>query len=399
MRVAGIVAEYNPMHYGHIYHLEETRKISKADFIIAVISGNFTQRGKPAILDKWTRSKIACEAGVDLVLEMPAVYGTGSAETFAKGGVEILEALGICDAISFGSESGDIEDLQFLADFLKNESPEYKVVLKEYLDKGLSYPESRELAVNRCLGMDAGGILKKPNNILAIEYLKHIRAMTPITVKRKGEHNNEEMPSDSGEEYPSASAIRKELLKGNLSGVTAGVPGESYSHIIAHSKEFMDSGKRYFDLLRAVILKTPSEELTMYRGVSEGIENKIKKEIRLHETYEEFAMSLKSKRFTLTAIDRMLLSILLGITKDANPGNELYARVLAANENGAMLLRKMKDSCSIPVVTNINKHEEIPLIHKYDIIATDMYNLIADRDLYEHSDYVMRPCMIDSSFV
>lgn len=386
MRVAGIIAEYNPMHNGHIYHLEESREISKADFVIAVISGNFTQRGEPAVLDKWTRSRIAVENGVDLVLEMPFVFATGSAEKFAQGGVGILESLGIVDSLCFGSETADNEELQFMADFLKNESPEFKMFLKKHLDLGISFPKARELAVNESLGLDAGRILKNPNDILAIEYLKQIRTMTPVAIERKSSYNSDQLPGDQNlqETFPSAMAIRKAVICGNLPGVKQLVPKETFEELnrLVHSTG-------YYDLLRSNILSSECSDLVQIEGVTEGMENKIKKEVRHHNDIDSFAEALKSKRFTRTAINRMLIHILTGLKKGIP--EEMYTKVLAFNENGSKLLKAASETSSLKIITNINKYDDLPEALEYDIRATDLYNLMTGADLYENSEYVMKP--------
>lgn len=422
MRVAGIIAEYNPMHNGHIYHLQKTKEISKADFVIAVMSGNFTQRGEPAIIDKWERSRIAVLNGADLVLEMPFVYATGSAPDFAYGGIEILEGLGIVDAVSFGSESADIDKLEQIACFLKNESPAFKQHLKRHLDRGISFPAARQIAVEECLGNDSGSLLMTPNDILAVEYLKYVRTMTPVVIKRQGSYSSAKLPSemdiDSALEAEhtgcvemirnadpaaavSAKAVRKAVAEGGIDQIRPFVPDDSCEALFAAYGPGVTSAlkRKYFDLLRMVILSYEKEELRQIRGMDEGMENRIKKEIRMHADYESFADALKSKRYTRTKIDRLLLHVLAGLKKcDCISSNmigsksvDIYTRVLAFNEKGAFLLKKSAEVSAIPVITNINKNAGFPEIAKYDIKAADLYNLLFGRDLYKYSDYVKRP--------
>ena len=392
MRTLGIIAEYNPVHNGHIYQLEEAKRISKADFVVAVMSGDFTQRGEPAVMDKWTRANLACKAGVDLVLEMPFVYATASAEGFAAGGVGILENLGIVDAISFGSESGDIEDLQFMASFLRHESPEFKETLKKHLAMGISFPKARELAVNECLGMDAGAILKSPNNILAIEYLKHVVSMTPVTVKRTSEYSSVELPTDG--KYASASAIRKAVMNNNPDAIKPFVNQNTYTQILGYAYDFGGFTEKYYTILRSVILRSSLEELSHICGMSEGIENKIKKEVRNHKDYDSFAASLKSKRFTRSAIDRLMTRILVGMKELPSGQGSLYTKVLAFNDKGSQVLKSARETSTIPIVTNMNKYDNLPECAKYDVVASDVYNLIVGKNLYEDSDYVMHPCKV-----
>ena len=398
MRTLGIIAEYNPIHNGHIYQIEKAKLISKADFVVVVMSGDFTQRGEPAIIDKWKRAELACRAGADLVLEMPFLFATSSAEGFAAGGVGILENLGVIDAISFGAESNNMEDLQFLATFLRDEPPEFKAILKKHLDLGLSFPKARELAVNECLGIDAGAMLKWPNNILAIEYLKHIVTMTPVAIKRTVSHGDE-MLSGADKDHSSATAIRSSIRTGKLDEARRFLPENVYSFFENYKGEYGGFTENYYNALRSVILRSSPEELAQVQGMSEGIENKIKKEIRNHSNYEDFASALKSKRFTRTAIDRLMTRTLIGVRNGIEKDTPLYTRVLAFKEDAGRLLKEIRENAGIPVVTNINKHDALPPYSNYDIIASDMYNLICRRDLYGESDYVKHPCKITESSV
>ena len=395
MRIAGIIAEYDPFTNGHAFHLAETRRAGRADFVVAVMSGDFTQRGRAACLDKWTRSRLAVENGVDLVLELPFCYAASGAETFARGAVSILEGLGVVDAIGFGSESGDADELQFLANFLRNEPDEYKRAIKRHLDMGVSFPKAREMAVNETLGMDAGRMLKSPNNILAIEYLKYVVSMTPVTVKRESPYGAEDLPAEGG--FASASAVRNAVRSGRIEAARSFVPENVYEALLsAYSSggraEAMDS--RYFDLVRAAVLRTSAEELSDIEGAVEGIENKMKKEVRMHADLEAYASSLKSKRFTRTAIDRLLLHSLIGMTKDDALKAEPYARVLAMSPGGEKILAQARGVSSIPVVTNINKYADLPETSRFDVLAGDIYSILTAADMYENSDHVRRPFRI-----
>lgn len=425
MKTAGIIAEYNPITNGHIYHLEKTRQISKADFVVAVMSGDFTQRGMPAVMDKWTRSRLAAECGIDLVVELPFVYATGSAEMFARGGIGILEGLGAVDTVSFGSESGDIDSLKRLADHLISEPDEYKEALKKNLMTGMSFPAARQLAVCETAGAAMARLLEEPNNILATEYLKQIRTLTPVTIERMGSYNDDRMPG--GDAFASASAVRVAAEKGRFDELEGAVPencldelrkryrkdcgciAETPARVITEHEEKAASEimHRYFDMLRAAILRSSCGELSQIAGVSEGIENRIKREIRNHESYDSYAGAIKSKRFTRTAVDRMLLHILTGLTTDFhdvckgakdNSALPLYARVLAFNEKGAQLIKRAKKSSVIPIITNINKTEitdpAVSSLLSYDILAADIYNIICGKDLYQNSEYVSMPCCV-----
>ena len=312
-KICGIIAEYNPLHNGHIYHIRETRRIGKINFVVAIISGNFMQRGVPAILDKWTRGRLAVEAGsVDLVLEIPYFIATESAEYYAKGSIGILESLGVIDSVSFGSEKGSVEELKDIAKLLREEPFKYSDKLTEYIAEGMSFPKARERAVAEFLGDEYSKMLRLPNNILAVEYLKHIKSMQAITIKRQGGYHAD----DAGPEYPSATGIRKKILDNKYDIVKNSVPREVYEEITNNSISGLSkSMKEYFNLIRTEIVKRNSSELENIQGITEGLENKIKKEIRYHDDYKEFVSSVKSKRYTMTAIERGLNHILMSIDK------------------------------------------------------------------------------------
>ncbi len=413
MRTAGIIAEYDPFHNGHAYHISRVREISMADFVVVVMSGDFTQRGRPALLDKWTRAALAVKNGADLVLELPFCYATASAETFAGGAVSVLEGLGVIDAIGFGCECDDTEDLLFLAGFLKNEPDEYRAALKRHLDMGLSYPSARELAVNECLGLDAGRILKTPNNILAVEYLKHTATMSPVAVKREGDHSvkrMEDLDTLPGGSFASAGSLRDAVKRGRPEKVRGHVPEDVLEEIMGYYGSEEPEGQsgpgnvkkitvdgtesRYFDMLRGVIARSSADELSLISGAVEGIENRLKKELRMHGDPDSFAGAVKTKRFTRTAVDRLLLHVLTGYRKEDEEQAVPYARVLAFNEGGAKVLSEAKHSSSLPVVTNINKYEDMPAVSRFDVTASDIYNVITGRDLYAESDHVKRPVTV-----
>ena len=402
-KICGIIAEYNPLHNGHIYHIRETRRIGKVDFVVAIISGNFMQRGVPAILDKWTRGRLAVEAGsVDLVLEIPYFIATESAEYYAKGSIGILESLGVIDSVSFGSEKGSVEELKDIAKLLREEPFKYSDKLTEYIAEGMSFPKARERAVAEFLGDEYSKMLRLPNNILAVEYLKHIKSMQAITIKRQGGYHAD----DAGPEYPSATGIRKKILDNKYDIVKNSVPREVYEEITNNSISGLSkSMKEYFNLIRTEIVKRNSSELENIQGITEGLENKIKKEIRYHDDYKGFVSSVKSKRYTMTAIERGLNHILMSIDKkeveEAFENEMWYTRVLALNDGGAFVLKKAKEKAGIKILNNINKEEKLPELFKYDIMASDIYNIITGKDMYKNSDFVMKPYIMlgDNTYV
>lgn len=370
MNVAGIVAEYNPMHSGHLYHLQQTKELCGADYVVAVMSGSFTQRGEPAIYDKWLRAAAAIHNGVDLVLELPFAYACNSAEYFGAGSVGILDGLGCVTHLSFGSETGEVEPLREMAAFLAKEPAPYKVALKENLDKGLSFPKARELAVASTFGKT--DVLKEPNNILGIEYLKAIirlkSKMEPVAVMRMGQGHHE-----------SASEIRSTII--------------------------WDESK-YFDMVRQAFIKSQASSLNGIFGAAEGIQNKIMKNLRTAKDVDDLIEKVKSKRYTWTSINRLLAQTLVGFTAEEfrKINRTRYGRILAFNENGAKLLRHIKkhELAKMPIITNINKDLNensnadlsVHLSLAKDILAADLHNLAFGKDLYENSDYVMKPVYI-----
>jgi predicted nucleotidyltransferase len=369
MSVAGIVAEYNPMHSGHLYHLRETRERCGADVVVAVMSGTFSQRGEPTIYDKWLRAGAAVKNGVDLVFELPFIYACNSAEYFGTGAVRILDGLGCVTHISFGSEVGDVGPLSDLAAFLADEPEAYREALKAQLEKGISFPRARQAAVAETYGNSQ--LLREPNNILAIEYLKGLRrigsGITPVTIQRKGAGHHE-----------SATEIRNSI-------------------------EWDES--RYYDMVRQAFLKSDSARLGGILAASEGIANRIKKNLRRAKTLDELIDLTKSKRYTWTGINRLLAQTLIGLTEENffKMNGVRYGRILAFNDTGAKLLRtiKKKELAAMPILTNLPKDlapweddEALTLSVSTDVLAADLYNLAFQRDLYDHSDFVMKPAYI-----
>lgn len=367
MKTIGIVAEFNPFHEGHKYLIEQAKADTEADLCVVVMSGNFVQRGMPAAFDKWQRAKAAVEQGVNLVVELPTVYACNSAEYFAKGAIEVLEGLGAVDTLVFGSESGNLASLQSAAAFLKAEDASLKDRIQSLMREGYAHPKAREIAVLEQEHDFEDALIKEPNNILGIEYLKQIHSMQSHTVKRKGKGYHQ-----------SASEIRAEL-----EGVNP-----AYFRRIAED---------YFAMTAMKILQMPAEELATFAAVDLGLANKLKKEIRYADSLEALIERLKSKVYTRTRITRMLAHILLEIRKTDVEQAKSYIRVLAFDQAGARFLKdvKKREVASLPIVTNINKeaglYPEIASTLEKDILAADIYNLLTHKNLYEMADYTQRP--------
>lgn len=406
MKVLGVISEYNPFHKGHLYHLEESKKRTGADLVVAVMSGQFVQRGEPAIADKWTRAKAAVECGVDLVLELPFVYACNSAEYFAYGGISILEGLGCVDYISFGSESGNIDELKKMAEILVKEPEELKETLKNNLGKGFSYAKAWGLAIETYIGKEAADIVREPNNILALEYLKRMvktnSSIKAITVPRTGNSHNSTEPTC---DYASATALRKKFFEqGSTEGFIDFMPIESYKNLAQSEGRCNIQMQDLFSVIVSEILRTSPEELAKIFSVTEGLENKLKNEVRNSNSMCELIDRMNSKRYAQTKIQRMLMHILVHLDQESLnhiiAKRIVYGRILAMNDNGAKLLKTIKKSkCGqIPIITNINKDvREDSLLWtalNYDILATDLYNLTSGNNLYAGADYVVKPVKI-----
>lgn len=367
MKSLGIIAEFNPFHQGHQYLIEKAMKDTGADVCIAVMSGNFVQRGTPAVFDKWTRAQTAVKKGVNLVVELPAVFAGNSAEYFAEGGVGILEGFGCVDYIAFGSESGDLEKLRQTADFLKKHDRKLHDRVAELTKQGFSYPKARQTAVMELVPDFDEEVIKEPNNILAVEYLKKVTTLKAYTLKRRGYGYHQ-----------SATMIREEMRE------------ES-------PEKFQRIDRSYWELVGAKILQTDSKRLEEIFSAGEGLGNKLKNEIRYVSSTEQLIERIKSKAYTYSRISRLLTQILLDIDEQAISESKKYIRILALDDVGAKFLKevKKKECGRIPILTNINKEakdypEILPTLEK-DILASDMYNIITKSDLYDYSDYIMKP--------
>lgn len=389
-KCVGITAEYNPFHNGHLYHLEQSKLATGAQISVAAMSGNFVQRGHMAICSKWERAEAAVKCGIDLVVEIPTVFACNSAPVFASAAVEILENLG-ADWISFGSESGNIEELKEISRAMNEKEPLIEKLVREKVKEGLSYPRARRDAVALILGDEKADLLDLPNNILAIEYLKRIQNAKPVTVKRQGPGYNELEPC---EDIASASAIRS-MVKSSKNVETL-TPEPSTEML---KKALHPSEDKIFQIICAKVLTSSREELDRVFAGGEGLGNKLKNEIRKASAYDQLIQRLKSKRYTRTRIERFISHVLLDIgAPDLYPN---YIRVLAFNKTGSRYLKevKKKDICSLPIITNINKdaQNDVALMSaiEKDILAADIFNLASGRNLYDESDYVRMPRLIE----
>lgn len=398
--VLGIICEYNPFHNGHLLHLNESKKACNADFTIAIMSGNFTQRGDVALFDKWTRAEMALKNGVDLVIELPVVYATSSAENFAYGAVKILNTLGIVDYLSFASESGDIKLLNTIASVLYDEPKEFSNLINMQLKSGLSYPKARELAISTYFRGSKiySEALENPNNILGVEYLKALKKqksnIVPITFKRFSADYNS-LSSKNG--IASATAIR-ESLKSNKK-IHKLIPFQTYE-LIENKLETKDFLKDLSVFEKEIIFnlrRMSLEEISKIQDVTEGLENKIKHAANNFNNLEELIQNIKSKRFTRTRIQRILVYSLLGITKkDVTLSQKItpYIRVLGFNKHGKKIISaiaannpKTKIIISLKKFIDSNPDNSTRQLLSKDILATNIYTLGLKENPIANLDY------------
>ncbi len=397
-KVLGIIAEYNPFHNGHLYHIETAKKETKADYVVAVITGNFTQRGSTSIVDKWEKTKAALNYGVDLVIELPVLYSTSSAENFANGAIKILNELGIVDYISFGMEADDISKLNNIANLLVQEPKEYINILKNELNYGKSFAEARAISICKYLKDDkCEEILDGSNNILAIEYLKALKKqnskIVPIGVKRKKVFYNSKKIID---EYASSTGIRYLLERKQIDEVSRVMPSISLNILIDNIR----NGKFNLDISvfsKEIIYKLRSmsiKEIAQIPDVNEGLEFLIKECSGKTNNIFQVINEIKSKRYTQTRIQRIMLYALLGIKKSDIKLSQIvnpYVRILGFNDKGKKLLSEINPK--IKVITSLKKFEEnnknikLKRMLEIDKYATDIYTLGYSNSSLSNLDY------------
>jgi len=392
MAVLGIVAEFNPFHNGHLHLVQEALKKESFSAAVCVMSGNFLQRGEPALCDKWSRAEMAVRCGLDLVIELPFCFAVRSAWHFARGAVNLLAQTGVVTHLAFGSESGDITRLNAIASVLASEPDEFKTSLRSQLDKGLNYPAARSLALQNYLSStpDLEHLLIGPNNILSIEYLRVIKEnclpMIPLTIPRQGNYHDPSLGY-----FPSATAIRKSLEQ-----------NQSLQHIApAMPKNCLERLKKDISLGRAPVHSDALEQAIFFQlrsrstaqlqeiyEVAEGLENRLHNAAITSHTLEELRHRVKSKRYSLTRINRTLLYSLLALSKTQMQAFDLdgpqYIHVLAFSAKGQEILQEMKIKCLLPI---LNRGSEVKQAYMggfgrqvrdmiaIDVLADDLYAL------------------------
>jgi len=353
--ITGIVAEYNPLHMGHLHHLEKARELSKAEAIVVVLSSNFVQRGEPALLDKWYRAEAALDSGADLVLELPLVFSAHNSGVFANAAVDILCSTGIVTCISFGLESPDWHTDKIL-DILIEEPEAFKSVLKECLKKGYSFVEARSMALDSIIPGSAEK-LRGSNNTLALAYMLRIRqrqwTVRTIPVQRIGSFYHSKEIS----EYSSATAIRKHISDGNLNEALKQLPPSSAEILGRASSEgrLCTNKDRMWNMLRPLLMRSSADEISKYAEIREGIEYRLRETALQATSFDEWASSCTSKRYPLGRIQRYGVHLLIGLEHWENRAFQrlgpAYIRVLGMNRTGRKLLRLMRTESKLPVIT------------------------------------------------
>lgn len=424
MKIAGLIAEYNPFHNGHLYHIQETKRITGADAVIVVMSGDYVQRGVPAIMPKRLRAEMALKCGAAAVFELPVCYATGSAELFATGAVSLLDRLGIVDFLCFGSECSDLKAMSMIADILLKEPPEYRSLLREHLRQGCSYPVARQNAVTgysmsaqtkSALPVSASGladIMKEPNNILGIEYMKALKKLNssikPFTIRRKGAHYHDR--ELSGSHFSSASAIRSLLAysgsvlsaeqpagifdDASISGVLSELEDQVPPNCLEllkdwHQVQYPVYPNDFSLILKYKLLNKRPDSLIRYADVSDDLAARIIARLNDFFNYRQFCELLKTRDTTQTRINRALLHIMLGIKKDrlaeyTKNGFHCYARLLGVRKGHEKILSKIAAESPLTLIARISDMEELPRtaqkMLRNDILASNLYmSVITDK--------------------
>ena len=418
MNVIGIIAEYNPFHNGHAYQIAHVKKNLHADYIVVAASGDYVQRGEPALLDKYTRARMALSSGADLVLELPVLWSTASAELFADAGISLFEKTGCVNGICFGAESGDLALLRRIADVLADEPADLKASLKHNLKSGSTFPKAREAALLSYFSGSAGqdgalpvsaealsSLLASPNNILALEYLKALRrrasSITPYLLKREGAAYHETSIRSGASEVPaSASAIRHTLFAdaaGACGNSADRASEDSADGILRHAMPqealaILQDYRADFPLLCAddfsgilgyLLLSSSASQLARTADSSLEFANRMRNQLPYYTSFSSFASRLKSKEMTLTRINRILLHSILGITSsDYACGNALdkipYLRILGFRKSSAPLLAALKVSAAVPLITRPSQAPKLlspdaMRVFEHDVFAGNLY--------------------------
>ncbi|OZI12371.1 hypothetical protein CEW92_07825 [Bacillaceae bacterium SAS-127] len=377
MKTVGIVVEYNPFHNGHLYHAQKARETANADVVIAVMSGHFLQRGEPALIHKWARTRMALQNGVDLVVELPYAFSTQKAEFFSFGAISILKELA-CDSFCFGSENGQVEPFLDTLETIKSASPALNPLIHSYMKEGYSFPKAQTLAREQLFHDSLPLDLSMPNNILGYHYVQAndrlTKPMQPLTIKRQqAGYHDESLAFDS---IASATGIRKEIADSkHVSTIERFVPESTLTELTQyyHEHHIFHSWNMYWPLLKYRLLSASIEELQSIYEITEGIEFRLKETARHATSFIDFMERVKTKRYTWTRIQRMLAHILTNTTKEEMKeamASVRYIRLLGMNGRGREYMKSIKKELSLPLIARVAAHKELLAL---DMKASDVY--------------------------
>ncbi|RHW39750.1 nucleotidyltransferase [Lysinibacillus yapensis] len=382
MKAVGVVVEYNPFHNGHFYHISQSKSKTQADVVIAVMSGQFLQRGEPALVSKYHRTKMALMNGVDLVIELPYVYSTAHATLFAEGAIQLLDAIG-CKSFAFGSEEGSISPFLNTFDLIHKQNEHYNSLIKQYVTTGISYPQSLFKAYEELRQKESAKTidLSQPNNILGYHYIEAAKrlnlAIEPITIPRIQAGFHEDINPDSS--IASATGIRKAIAENDsIENIKQFVPQHTFNELeswMEHYHTFI-SWEKFWPYLKYAILRNTPQQLSQYADVNEGIEFALIKAAKRSNSFNELMNAIKSKRYTWTRLQRMVTHIYTGITKEAlhQFTNPTYIRLLGMSQNGQAYLSQHKKEFSLPLISRVASTKDDAML-SLDVHATDMYAL------------------------
>lgn len=383
MNALGLIVEYNPFHNGHLFHIEAAKQTAMPDVVIAVMSGNFLQRGEPALVNKWYRTEMALLGGVDIVVELPYRFATQKAETFALGAVSILNALN-CESLCFGSEDGDINSFLNTRSMIEKNNEQFQINIKQYIKSGISYPSALKHAFNDLAPTEEMVNLSKPNNILGYHYIEAIdklgSSIKAFTIKRKNaEYHDEHFASET---IASATSIRKALFSTEApNDIDRFVPKSTKDLLIKYIDEFQEfhQWENYWPLLRYRILQAASTELKEIYEVEEGLENRFKNAANHSQSFQQFMQSIKTKRYTWTRLQRACLHILTNTKKEDiinQKDTPSYIRILGMSEKGRNYLNHHKKSLPLPLISKVSSFQgNGDLDLEFDLKASQLYAL------------------------
>lgn len=399
MRIAGIIAEYDPFHNGHAAHIMATKATDggNATHIVAVMSGSFTQRGEPALLSKFHRTEMALQSGADLVIELPLPWAMAPAENFAAGGVAILAALGCVDLISFGSECGDVKALRQLAGL--SDMADYRAELQKQLSNGIPYAAAAQAAAATILGENTASALASPNNTLGIEYLRAVQSQNvsidAYTLSRQGAKHNDAVACEN---IASASYIRQLIRQGKTADATAYMPTKA-AHLLLQSIQSQHApiySEKIETVIPAILRRMSEDDFSKLPWLSEGLENRLYKAGRCANSYADLLNAVNTKRYPAARLRRMVWSAVLGMTSQDIKGLPPYIRVLGMNSRGREILATA--SPTLPILTKPSQLKELDdyanRVFQLETIATDIHALGMPQPLPCGTDYTNKLIVI-----